>query len=159
MKIRVKKIGNELKKIQKLLEKDKDVSVSVGHFEEDGKHPSGMTYPELMQLHHVGTGVGKGAIPSRPVLTILITQVERDPKKVFFGMRAVFKDGYNIEETKKLFHKIGKRMVKMERAIFGDPRLIAPNSPLTIELKGGENTPLIDTGRLRRKVKYKVEVK
>lgn len=50
MKITIKKKGKQLEKLLKNLQDLNNSSVEIGHFQSQGTHYSGMTYPELLQF-------------------------------------------------------------------------------------------------------------
>lgn len=153
MKGRIQKRGNQSTKLLKHLGKKQ--KVSVGHFEDGSRHHSGYTFPELMQLHHVGTGEGKGEIPARPVLSILAYRVDQNPRKVFTGIKAIFKSNQYTQSVEVYLKKVGARLKTMERSIFGDSSVLTPNKPLTLSHKQGRNTPLVDTKSLRDNIKVR----
>lgn len=153
MKAKIVKKGKQTEKLLKKL--NLKSSVQVGHFQDQGQHYSEMSYPELMKLHHVGTGTGPGEIPARPILDILDFRVAQNKRKAFFGVKTVFKEADYKYSVRKYLLKVGERLRKMERAIFGDTAALAGNKPKTISMKQGKNTPLIDTGDLKSKIEVR----
>lgn len=148
-----KKKSKTEQKLENLL-KLHDEYVEVGHFKDSGMHYSGMTYPELMILHHYG--VPEKNIPPRPVLDIL---------------RANFHKPLSHPEVKKAFEKlsstmctkndlitflesVGEAIRDEEVDIFGSSRLTS-NSRAVAASKPDGNTPLVDTQDLVKETSYK----
>jgi hypothetical protein len=152
---KMKKVGNSLQKITQQFHKIDNESVEVGHFKEQGTHPSGFTYAQLMALHHNGGNPsGSAPIPPRPVLDLLFFKNSNlsDPK-----FAAAFKAwrGRTLSESSNgiLLAQIGIILRKKEKAIFGSSAL-APNAVPPKD----RNDPLVDTGELRSKVAYKTSI-
>lgn len=129
--------------------------VEVGHFEEQGRHPSGKTYVELMRFHHTGDG---DLIPPRPVITILENFVAEGVLSGAMVESWLIKWTRGRLTTENLLKRIGRVLGQAEQEIFGDTSRLTPNSPKTQILKGGRNTPLVDTGDLREAVSYKTSI-
>jgi hypothetical protein len=153
IKLKVKKKGNQLEKLVKNFHDLNGENVQVGHFASQGKHYSGYTYPELMALHHNPRTNGFD-FPPRPVLDILFAKNlnlnSQGIKRILSQYR---KMELNQNANKFLLDAIGKYLRNQEKRIFGSSDL-APNAESTAERKG-KNSPLIDTGDLRRKVAYR----
>ncbi len=155
IKTRVRRRGKEANRIATQLNSLNNASVSVGHYQEQGKHHSGFSYPELMAIHHNGGNPsGNAPLPPRPVLDILKFRNQKlsDPlfKKAVkaWGMRTPSPSSNAI-----LLDEIGKILRAKEKAIFGSSAL-APNA---VPPKSS-NTPLVDTGQLRSKVAYRTSI-
>lgn len=155
MQAKIVKKGNQTNKLLKEL--NQKSKVHVGHYNDQGEHYSGLTYPDLMKLHHFGTGAGRGQIPARPVLSILGFRVNNNIRKVFFGVSEVFKKGSYSSNVLKYLTKVGNVMQRMERDIFGDTSTLASNSSTTVTLKQGRNQPLVDTEDLRNKIEVRIK--
>lgn len=153
LNIKVKKTGNMFEKLTKGISDLNNEKVQSGHFEEQGEHYSGHTYPELMALHHNPEGNGFD-FPPRPVLDILFHRNENlDNPQIKTILNKYRKLEPNEANNKLLLEELGKYLVKQEKEIFGSSAL-APNAQSTIDQKG-KNSPLVDTGSLRDKVAYK----
>lgn len=148
-KVQLKKNKKRINRLIKKFEELGQESLEVGHFEEQGKHSSGMSYPELMQIHEHGLGV-----PKRPVFNIAKF---KEPPKTSPTVKK-FMDNWmqsnRSSATKNLLDNIGTHYRDLIKSIFGDIKELKSNSPYTIKLKG-KNSPLIESGDLRDKVKYK----
>ena len=155
MKARIVKKGNQTDKLLKEL--NQQTKVHVGHYNDQGEHYSGMTYPDLMKLHHNGTGAGRGEIPARPVLDILAFRVNNNIRKVFFGVSNVFKKGTYSANVIKYLTKVGSVLKGMERDVFGDTSALTSNRPKTVSLKQGRDQPLVDTEDLRNKIEVRIK--
>ncbi len=134
-------------------------SVSVGHFEESGKHPDAdMSYPDLMKLHHFGghaSGITNSEVPARPVLEILQDSMPTPTKdkSIIKAIKGAKKGSFTREAVKGMLDEIGFIIGSEEKSIFGSDRLVG-NSAFTIRLKGGDS-PLIDAGSLVNHIAYK----
>lgn len=149
---RVKKTGNQFQKLVQQIKKIDKESVQVGHFREQGLHPSGFTYAQLMAIHHNGGNPsGNTPLPPRPVLDILFFKNQQltDPK-FKNAFKAWKKRSSNDSSDEMLLEDIGRILREKEKAIFGSSEL-APNA---VPPKS-TNNPLIDTGALKSKVAYK----
>jgi hypothetical protein len=153
IKLKVKKKGNQLERLVKSLHGLNGETVQVGHFSEQGKHYSGYTYPELMALHHNPRANGFD-FPPRPVLDILFAKnLNLDSQGIKRILSQYRKMELNENANNFLLDSIGKYLREQEKKIFGSSEL-APNAESTQEQKG-KNSPLIDTGDLRRKTAYR----
>ncbi len=143
------------------LAKQNNKNVSIGHFAEQGIHPgSEITYVELMQLHHTGNRANR--IPVRDILGILFrhnTELVKKDRVIRKAINAFMMSQMTDADADILLDAVGKRMAKKEKDIFGKTPPLAPNSKLTQSLKGGRNTPMVDTGELKSKVRYKKSTK
>lgn len=144
--------GNQFDKLIKQVRNLNNESVKVGHFNSQGKHDSGMTYPELMALHH--TGNPEANLPPRMVLAILFNKFRKlqapEIRRAFksWGNR---KKGENSDRM--LLNDIGSFLRDEEKKIFGS-NVLAPNA---VPPKN-RNNPLIETGDLKSKVAYKTSI-
>ncbi len=164
MKARVIKTGNQLDKMVADLMQIDGENVQVGHFAEQGMHSTiGLPYAALMRKHAAGYTWKKPNgqerdVPPRPVLDILGFKLQgfKNPK-IRLLLRLWSKMNFSPAATKLMMNEIGKIIAKMEKKIFGDTALLAPNHPLTINKKGFD-APLIETSELRDKVAYKTSL-
>lgn len=149
----VKKTGKEFDKLVKGINDLNDEYVEAGHFDEQGTHYSGYTFPELMALHHNPEGNGFDA-PPRPVLDILFHRFEKlDSLKIKRVLANYRKMAPTPSNNKKLLSELGRLLVREEKSIFGSDDL-APNADYTVRQKGFD-APLVDTSSLKRKVAHK----
>jgi hypothetical protein len=150
LKVSLKRQGSQFKILtQQLLRLNKEF-VEIGHFKSQGKHKtSGMTYPELMALHH--TGNPEKNLPARPVLDILFF---RNRQLKDEGLQRIFKAWNNRKSGDKsdarFLNDIGKFFIQEEKKVFGSTSL-APNAVPPKRF----NNPLILTGDLKSKVAFK----
>lgn len=152
-KSKLKKVGNKFDKLVKGIKDLNNEKVQVGHFKEQGRHSSGLTYAELMALHNNPQASGKDW-PRRPVLDILVHEHRNlnDPE-----IRRILAKYSSKEPTPQnnemLLEELGEFLRDEEKSIFGSSKL-ASNAPSTQEIKG-RNDPLVDTGDLRDRVAYR----
>lgn len=156
--MKIKKKGKQVDQLLKKLEAVQGLNVSIGHFEEDGPHYSGYTYPELMALHHNGVNTGDSLtnahITPRPVMDFVVREVEGDVNKYFDPIEKALVD-FNFNQA---FDQIGENIVELEKSIIGSSPPLDRVKPTTLALRkqSKENTPLEDTGSLKSKVKHKL---
>jgi len=130
------------------------ITVEVGHFEDQGKHYSGYTYPELMAFHNKELGFENAHVPPRPILDITKFRVGNSSSSVFVGMDKVFESGLSKRSLKSYMKLIGSRIKDVEKDVFGDSAL-TKNADVTIILKKSEK-PMIDQGDLKNKVEVRL---
>jgi hypothetical protein len=159
IEVKLKKVGNSFEKLlQPILNLERE-NVEVGHFQEQGQHYSGFTYPELMALHHYGHEAknGAGEKPPRPLLDHVFFSNYRlnDP---------AFRSAFNAwsrrmpseASNSKLLDDIGKIIATKEKNMFGKSPPLAPMAGNIMKEEQQEgNDPLIDTGSLRDAVSFK----
>lgn len=137
----------------------RNYKVQVGHFKDQGEHYSGMSYPELMEFHHRGTGVGPGEVPARPVLTFVGESVDNT---TFRPMQDVFRSRYTLKAILEALTDIGENIKDIEQDIIGSSPPLKANAPRTLiiryqEGRGTENSPLEDTGDLKDNVEVRIK--
>ena len=155
LKISVQKKGNSLQKLVKNFHKIDGEFVETGHFKEQGKHYSGLTYPELMSVHHNGGNPsGNAPLPPRPVLDLLHFRNQNlsDPKIKGY-IRDWRKRPLSEASNKILLDQIGRILAIREKRIFGSPTLASNAVP-----PKDRNQPLVETGDLKSKVSYKTSI-
>lgn len=127
----------------KLLNKIKDAEndkVDIGWFNEQGKHHSGMSYPELARVHLNGVRV-----PKRDILGVaMFLHNPKTDKAIKRAIRKWLRK--NNLATKDLFLMLGRVEKKNITETFG-------NSLLGITLNP---TPLVDTGEWKSKTAFKL---
>ena len=153
LSVGVQKRGNRLQELTKQFHKIDGESVEVGHFEKQGKHPSGFTYAELMAIHHNGSNPsGTAPVPPRPVLDLLFFRNQNLSDPAF---KQAFKEwrGRTLSARSNdiLLEDIGRILRDKEKEIFGSSAL-APNAVPPKD----RNEPLVATGDLKSKVAYKI---
>ena len=140
---------NDLKKIKKHFQDISNQYAQSGYFDGE-QHPTiDMSLATLALVHENGSE----HIPSRQLfakasaslVTGGMTKVDVDIKRL---VKQVGKISPNID-------LVGADITKFIRNMFGDTSILLENAPLTIKLKGGRNTPLVDTGELRDNLGYK----
>jgi hypothetical protein len=145
MSYKVKVLKNKDSDFEKSIQKIIDVhneNVEVGHFEEQGVHYSGMTYPELLALHHRGI---EGVFPPKQIITLLYFKLlSLDTPEVDEIKNQWLKN----KDCKKLLENLGRYISKVEYDLFG--RVSFPYMP-----PDATKTPLFETGDLRSKTAYK----
>ena len=161
LKVSVRKVGNNIQKQLKKLYQLHQQKVEVGHFKEQGVHSTaGISYADLMRKHHNGYELGGTKVPARPVLTVLnfrLGGVGKSLVKTY--LRQWSKTPVTPQSNMLLLDNIGKDVREMEKSIFGVASEFMPsNSSLTISLKGGQNTPLVDTEELLDATAYKTSL-
>lgn len=148
---KIVKKGNTTDKMRKNLIALNKENVKIGYFAEQGKHPSGMTFAELMALQEFGTE----DIPKRPVFQITaFTKAPNKSRAVNGAVRNWTRDLAGPANTRTLLNQIGRYYQKELKGLFGDGSALTPNSPLTIRIKGRDE-PLVDSGELRDNLAYK----
>ena len=155
MQARIIKKGKDTEKLLRSFANLASKSLRVGHFEADGKHYSGMSYPDLMELHHTGTGTGSGEIPPRPILDLLSYRIFNTRGIRDLVVKREINKLLKNPEKISLLNVVGEQIVKIEKSLFGSGGPLLANSPYTIALKGRDD-PLVDSGTLRDKVRYEV---
>lgn len=130
------------------------ICVEIGHFEDQGKHYSGYSYPELMAFHNKEDGFENSHVPPRPILDITKFRVDNATGEVFTGLDKVFASGLSKRSLKSYMKLIGKRIKDIEQDVFGTHELPA-NAEVTIVLKGSDK-PMIDQGDLKNKVEVRL---
>lgn len=151
--VKVKR-GSSLSKKLKHLKTIHNQSVAIGHFEDQGKHYSGLSYVDLMKFHHDGDGQ---TVPRRPVITILENFRTRKALNSATTNSLLNKFVGGELSAQQVLTGIGKQVAKEEKKIFGDKGSLAGNTPNTIAVKGADS-PLVDTGDLRDAVSYRTSI-
>lgn len=140
--------------MKKNLKKGKGVSVNVGFFDEYyGPENDNLPVAYVAKLQEEGTD----KIPMRPFIRagFMIKNIEKmewlTPQvKGMISAVALGQMSWN-----QLYQKLGPvfvEIMKKEIELWHIPM----NAPMTIDLKGGVNNPLIDTGKMLDSVEYRV---
>ncbi|NTS31269.1 hypothetical protein HQ945_08375 [Phyllobacterium sp. BT25] len=124
--------------------------------------PKGAADGEIIKIgvwNHFGTKGGAsgggwgGPIPERPFLTNAMRNNRSNYRSAMrSAAKAVLLGSTNMKSVVTKLGIMGQGDVQKEITALRSP----PNSPVTIALKGSDN-PLIDTGRLRASITYKVD--
>jgi hypothetical protein len=124
--------------------------ISAGVLKNAGSDSRGTPYADIAIYNEYGTR----RIPARPAVRIASDEHKGEWQDVVAqGIDATIA-GHGNKQA--LCDKVGKKMVKDIQSIFGDKSKLKGNAPATIKKKGRDD-PLIDTGKLRSVVNYRVE--
>lgn len=138
--------------------------VSVGYWESQGLHPSGLSYVGLFTIQSFGAPSVN--IPPRPVLDIEF-EIYSPPSKNYIIKSGLAKYLSNISNRippikfTKVLENIGGDYVQKVRSGFGNTSKLDSNSEFTQALKASyglkPNSPLIWTGELRDNLSYSID--
>lgn len=154
------KKSKQLKRFKKSLDKIDDYEVQYGYFPDSGYHrESGLLLSELMAIHEKNSDKSL----RRPILSIAGAKVndgelDKDITKALSKFMVNAKKSTSAH--RKFYHDIGEDAVTHLQKLFGKSisykgMSIAPNRPSTVKKKGF-NSPLVETGQLKKGVKYKI---
>lgn len=129
--------------------------VQVGIFSEAGTHPdSGMSYASLMYLQEVkGVRSKDGYIRRRAFEITSKLHGKQLMNATMQKIKSAYSSGATGEQALTVF---GKGLADSIKSVFGNPSILPGNALSTLRLKDGRNTPLVDSGELREKIKFKV---
>lgn len=136
-------------RIMRDLQKLDGMEVVAGMLRDSGKAENGASYVDIATWNEYGTR----RIPSRPFIRISADTNRQTWTKMAQQCVNGVIDGDSPRDAAQV---IGHRMVEDIRKVFGDKSKLAPNAPSTIKKKGHDK-PLIDTGKLKATVNYRVE--
>lgn len=128
-------------------------TVSIGHFESQGNHPtaeangSKLSYVDLMKIHHAGDA---GRMPPRPVRDVLKYQVSKVPTRVWVSDFKSWIKSPTEGKLNNILISAGKYLQKEEKKIFGNPALLSGTNQ--------NPDPLVDTTALREATAYKTSI-
>lgn len=150
-----------LRQVKKSLEYIKTHAVYVGIPQKTTTRPptedrkgDPVTNAELLFIHTNGSPINN--IPPRPVIEPAIENDKERLNRMFKKVTDLVLKG-EYEQADAMLEEIGMRGQNISRNWFTNPdNGWAPNSPLTIALKGSDR-PLIDTGELRKSITYVVD--
>lgn len=143
----VKDIDKGFKKLVQTFGKVDKSFTKVGIFEES-TYPDGTQVAQVAFWHEFGTT----KMPSRPFMRQTLKLKEDELKKVIDGQTRNLIDG-KVNERRAL-EGIGAFYSGAMKQTITTARF-APLSPVTLELKPGKTTPLIDTGVMRTSITHK----
>lgn len=126
-------------------------SVVAGVLADAGKEADGTDLVDIAVYNEFGV---PGHIPPRPFVRIASDKNERswnDLTDTLVGRVVAGSMGAG-----QALDLLGVKAEGDIKKVMGDRSLLAPNDPATVKLKGSD-APLIDTGRLRQSVKYRIE--
>lgn len=130
------------------LQKLNGVEISAGILSDAGVSSRGVSYVDIATWNEYGTR----RIPARPFV-----RIASDDNRKKWGSLAGDCVGKVIDGKKPNVGKtMGEQMKKDIQKVFGDKSKLAPNAPSTVRKKGHDK-PLIDTGKLKSVVNYRVE--
>ena len=116
---------------------------------------SGKKYSEAHSLYIQSHGSPLWHIPPRPVLEPSIEASKEPIAKQLQGATLAALDG-NAQEVDNALHKAGMVAENAAKAWFENPQNgWPPNSPSTVKKKGSDS-PLIDTGEMRKAITHVV---
>ena len=137
--------------------------IQVGYFQENGIHPSGLTFSGLYAIHAFGSASAN--IPQRDPLVDNFTiwnplhkniTIKTQLKLYFSNIKSKTP---RVKVTTML-SKIAGDYVQSTRVVFGDESKLTPNAAFTkyIKERSGKNpdSPLIWDGTLRDNLSYKI---
>jgi hypothetical protein len=131
--------------------------VFFGYYATQGKHYSGLSYPELMAIHEFGAptaGFGGVGIPPRPVLSITMKLVKANgTKQIYTPLSKYFGRLGGTPKSEFYLNKIGLNLASTAQNLFGSHPPLISNSLSTSQSKGF-NKPLIWTGDLKANIAY-----
>ncbi|WP_419636476.1 hypothetical protein [Thiolapillus sp.] len=145
--VRIEQSGDGMHKVRKHLH---DVSVEVGilrgKYKSEGDEPARYVAQVAAQNEY-----GHGRIPSRPFMRNAMRKNKKDIRK---GLGRVARAETHAKSAKGQMMRLGMRAQNWVRREITDLRT-PPNSPMTIARKRSSN-PLIDTGRMRQEIQFRV---
>jgi len=120
-----------------------------------GTKPSSHTGTQMMAAMSRASGVNVRYIPERPFMRKTFDEKREDIVKFIKEMIELYSKG-RVKDLSKYFAIVGAKMKKeIQRTITTASSWAVPNAPSTIAKKGSSK-PLIDTGRMRAAITYKV---
>lgn len=125
--------------------------IVAGILKDAGNDSKGTPYVDIAIYNEYGTK----NIPSRPAVRIAADENGNKWQDTAKSGICNIIDGKGSKNA--VCEKVGEQMKKDIQSIFGDKSKLKPNAPATVKKKKGRNTPLIDTGKLRSKVNWRVE--
>jgi hypothetical protein len=151
-----KRIANLINQLGKLNGQESH----YGYFKEQGQHPEakGLTYAELMGIHELRPPEDTAR---RPVFELSLERKGEEFKLHNLGLIKSYLDTSGVNKKpspKTLLEDIAKKGIDITKPTFGDPALLASNSPDVI-LRKGRNSPLVDFGILKEGIAIKTSLR
>jgi hypothetical protein len=130
---------------------------TVGSGYHGGTHKdSGMSYASLMNLHERGFMINNTIqVDARPV-RLLTSRIIMNDKSLWSESVRRFLNGSSTLSNS--LNKIGVEVTEVATGMFGDTSRLASTAKKTQRLKGGRDTPLVDSGDLRDHWTWKVKL-
>lgn len=162
---KMEKTGNTFNNYMNLFRELHSKYVEIGYFESQGKHYSGMTYPELMALHEFGERGKRGGvnIPPRPVFQIVSYSTHNDPLKIpkiasGFKKLLLMPETNSRKQISQFLSVVGVVYRDALKDVFGKTPPLEKNADWYAELKPNGNEPLVLEGDLKRHLTYKTSI-
>lgn len=92
---------------------------------------------------------GEGNIPPRPFMDITFNLYSSKWNEIL--AKLIVKNDYDLEKSLKILGEVIRADIKKT---IEQSDLYVPNAPSTVAMKGGRNTPLIDTSEMRDSIEY-----
>ena len=128
-----------------------DIGIEIGiPLQLDATLENGMKLSELLLLLERGSPLNN--MPPRPIRQIMLDMHKDEIGKAMASATGCMMGGYK-ERAYRILNSVASKIPNWIGEIIGNPAFLASNSLLTIKHKGGRNTPLVDTGRLKRSIK------
>lgn len=152
MKATVVKRGKTLEKALKNINRLNGEFVEVGHFNSQGKHYSGLTYPELLLYWFIGVdipgiaGKVRQDVRSQFVHDYFLTGKLKGDPVIDKAIKQWFKEAFKRDNAKTLLSTIGQHLMKKYESEFNQrqgPHML------------GTATPLYETGELAESTGYR----
>ncbi len=125
-------------------------SVSAGILKNAGKEPNGAKLVDVAFWNEYGTK----KIPSRPFVRL---SFENNKDKWGDLAEEVVADVIDKRGYTQGLKKLGNEMKTDIISIFGDTTQLAHNAPRTIAKKKGRDEPLVDEGKLKASVNFRID--
>jgi len=147
------KFENKIPALMKRLDKLNGMEVEVGFFEEDRYGPENHNLPvaTIAAYNEFGTRYN----PHRPFMS---DTFQDNMSQLFMarGMADVFKQVLKGGSALSKMQTLGNTSAELMKVSIQQYAAAGGNSAATIKLKGGRDTPLIDTGKMLESVKFQI---
>jgi len=146
------KLETKLPTLIKRLDKLNGTEISVGFFEEDryGPENGNLSVATVAAMNEFGTKFN----PTRPFMSDTFSD-SMNQLYMARGMKSIFTDILKGgTASQRLMNTLGKLSAGMMQYSIQDYASRGGNSPATIALKKGRDTPLIDSGKMLESVKF-----
>ncbi|UAV84536.1 hypothetical protein PHB09_040 [Pseudomonas phage PHB09] len=148
------KFESKIPALVKRLDKLDGMEVEVGFFEEDSYGPENHNLPvaTVAAYNEFGTRFN----PQRPFMSDTFSE---NMNQLFMarGMRSVFNDVLRGSSAYiRLLNSLGRLAGELMQISIQQYAAAGGNSSTTIKIKGGRDTPLIDTGKMIESVRFHV---
>ena len=140
---------SEYKKFKSKIDASNDLEVAIGIHEDAGFNENGEDILQYAIWNHYGTA----NIPKRPFVDLAADRNNNWQKYVDEAVGNVIDKNTSLRAEAE---KVGAIAVKDMNAIIENKEVPPPNKASTIKKKGFDH-PLIETGALLSKIKYKID--